>query len=168
MHSAEEIVINTGPIIAIVAALDSLDVLQMYRRVWVPWTVCQEILAGGPLGFAAAEFDAAHWLHRDSSPLEIAPILVNSLDQGEAAVIQLALDRNIRTVCIDEAAGRRVARLSGLAVTGSVGVLLGARREGHPFSMREAIQRMRQRGVWLSERVVTFALAQADEESGDG
>ena len=168
MHKVEEIVINTGPIIAIVAALGSLDVLQIYCRVWVPGSVCQEILAGGPLGFAVAEFEAAHWLQRGSTPLEIAPILVNSLDQGEAAVIQLALDKNIQTVCIDESAGRRVARLSGLAVTGSVGVLLRARREGHPFSMRDAIQRMRQRGVWLSERVVDFALAQTDNESGPG
>ena len=36
--------------------------------------------------------------------MEIAPILVNSLDQGEAAVIQLALDKNSQTVCTDEAA----------------------------------------------------------------
>ena len=56
MHRTEEIVINTGPIIAITAALGSLDILQMVHRVWVPWTVCQEILAGGPSGFAVVEF----------------------------------------------------------------------------------------------------------------
>jgi predicted nucleic acid-binding protein len=166
MRRPEEIVINTGPALAIVAALGSLNILQMYRRVWVPWEVCQEVVTGGPSGFAVAEFQAAHWLHTESNPLDIVPLLANSLDPGEAAVIQLALDRGIQTVCVDEAAGRRVARLSGLTVTGTVGVLLRARREGHPFSMRDAIQRMRQRGVWLSERVVTFALAQADEESG--
>jgi predicted nucleic acid-binding protein len=166
MRSAEEIVINTGPILAIVAALGSLDILQMYRQVWVPWEVCQEVLVGGPSGFAVAEFQAAHWLHTESRPLDIAPFLANSLDPGEAAVIQLALEKNTQTVCIDEAAGRRVARLSGLSVTGSVGVLLRARREGHAFSLRDAIQRMRQRGVWLSERMVAFTLAQVDEESG--
>ncbi len=165
MHRTEEIVINTGPVIAIMAALGSLNALQIYRRVWVPWAVCQEMLAGGPSGFAVAEFEAAHWLQKDSTPLEIAPILINSLDRGEAAVIQLALNQNVQTVCIDEMAGRRIAKLSGLLVTGSIGVLLRARREGYQFSMRDAIQRMRQRGVWLSERVVTFALAQAGEES---
>ena len=168
MHRTEEIVINTGPILAIVAALGSLEILQMYRQVWVPWEVCQEVLAGGPSGFAVTEFQAAKWLRTEASPLDIAPFLANSLDPGEAAVIQLALVKNIRTVCIDEAAGRRVARLSGLMVTGAVGVLLRARREGYLFSMRDAIQRMRQRGVWLSERVVDFALAKADEESGPG
>ena len=168
MRSTKEIVINTGPILAIVAALGSLDILRMYRQVWVPWEVRQEVLVGGPDGFAVAEFQAAHWLRTESKPLEIAPLLANSLDPGEAAVIQLALDKDVQTVCIDEAAGRRVARLSGLSVAGSVGVLLRARREGYAFSMQDAIQRMRQRGVWLSERVVAFALGQTNEESVHG
>jgi predicted nucleic acid-binding protein len=88
-------------------------------------------------------------------------VLLNMLDQGEAAVIQLALDRAVSTVCIDEAAGRRVARLHNLAVTGSIGVLLRALREGHSFSMAEAIERMQGHGVWLSPSVTAFAVAQA-------
>ena len=120
MHSTEAIVINTGPILAIVAALGSLDILQVYRQVWVPWEVCQEVLAGGPSGFAVTEFQAAHWLRTEAKSLDIAPLLANSLDPGEAAVIQLALDKNIQNVCIDEVVGRRVARLSGLTVTGRI------------------------------------------------
>jgi predicted nucleic acid-binding protein len=64
-------------------------------------------------------------------------------------------------VCIDEVAGRRIARLNDLSVTASIGVLLRAQREGYPFSMLEAIDRMRERGIWLSQRVVDFALDRA-------
>ena len=138
----------------------------MYQRVYVPFEVCQEISAGGPTAFAAAEFKAAHWLCKEKAPLDIAPVLVNSLDRGEAAVIQLALNERIRTVCVDEATGRRMARLSGLEVTGSIGVLLRARRQDYAFSMRDAIRRMKERGVWLSDCVVRFALMQAAEEDG--
>ncbi|WP_243714094.1 hypothetical protein [Nostoc sp. 106C] len=60
-------------------------------------------------------------------------MLLNSLDLGEASVIQLALNKNIPTVCIDEAVGRGIARLSGLLVTGSIGILLRAKREGYPL-----------------------------------
>jgi predicted nucleic acid-binding protein len=165
MPETSEIVINTGPVIALSAALGNLDVLRMYQQVWVPLAVSQEIRAGGPIGFAVSEFETADWLCKDSTPLRIDPLLANSLDAGEAAVIQLALDKNIATVCIDEATGRRLARLSGLTVTGSIGVLLRAQREGYPFSMREAIARMRRRGIWLSNRVIAFALAQADDAS---
>ena len=44
-----------------------------------------------------------------------------------------------------------------------MGVLLRAKREGYQFSMLEAIDRMRARGIWLSDRVVAFALMQAGE-----
>lgn len=163
MPDTQDIVINTSPLIALVAALGDLSVLQMYRQVWVPLEVSEELAAGGAAKFALAEYQAAHWLHKRTQPLNIAPHLLNALDKGEASVIQLALDENIFTVVIDETAGRRVARLNGLAVTGSIGILIRAKTEGHPFSMREAIDRMQARGIWLSDHVIAFALTQAGE-----
>ncbi len=88
---------------------------------------------------------------------------VNSLARGEAAVIQIALVAGIHTVCIDESMGRRVARLHNLSLTGSIGILLKAKRSGYPLSMREAIQNMRSRGIWLSRKVADFALLHAGE-----
>ena len=46
--------------------------------------------------------------------------------------------------------GRRVARLNGLLLTGSLGVLLKARQRGEPIDLATCIRRMRDRGVWLS------------------
>ena len=163
MPDVAHMVVNTGPMLAVTAALGDLSALQMYECVWVPLEVCEEMLAGGASGFGVEQFEAAQWLRKASTRLEIAPMLVNSLDIGEASVIQWALNQRVQTVCIDEATGRRVARLNGLSVTGSIGVLLRAKREGLAFSMRSAIQRMRARGVWLSQCVVDFALAQAGE-----
>ena len=54
--------------------------------------------------------------------------------------------------------GRRLARLSGLTVTGSIGVLLRARKEGRIPSVRAAMERMQAHGLWLSETVIAFAL----------
>ena len=90
-------------------------------------------------------------------------MLLNTLDVGEASVIQLALDQGVQTVVIDEIAGRRIARLNNLTVTGSIGVLLRARREGHSFSTRRVIGRMQAHGIWLSEPVISFALAHTGE-----
>jgi len=63
--------------------------------------------------------------------------LRNSLDLGEAAVIQLALQHGIPLVAIDETVGRRFARLSGLTVTGAIGILLRAKSLGYPCSWRK-------------------------------
>jgi predicted nucleic acid-binding protein len=100
MPEPDEIVINTGPLIALAAATGNLETLRMYRRVWIPLAVSQEIRAGGPSGFAVTEFETASWLYKDVEPLRIDPLLANTLDPGEAAVIQLALDKKVATVCI--------------------------------------------------------------------
>ncbi len=91
MPKTERIVINTSPLITLVAALGDLTVLRsLYTEVLVPLEVCQEITAGGRDGLAVAEFEAANWLQKKDNYLNISPFLLNSLDLGEAAVIQLA------------------------------------------------------------------------------
>jgi predicted nucleic acid-binding protein len=166
MPKTERIVINTSPLIALVAANGDLNILCfLYKEVLVPFEVCQEILTGGSSNFAIAEFEEANWLQKQQQPINISTLLLNSLDRGEAAVIQLALDKNIQTVCIDEAVGRRVARLSGLSLTGSIGILLRAKQEGYPVTIRQAIERMLNRGIRLSESVINFALNQAGESN---
>lgn len=164
MPNTENIVINTGPIIALVAALDELKVLSsLYRKVLVPFEVIVELHAGGPKGFAVGEFEDAIWLVKWTNPLNISPLLTNSLDIGEASVIQLALNEKVSTVCIDEPRGRSMARLSGLSITGSIGILLRAKKQGYPITIQDSIKRMTERGIWLSEKVINFALKQAGE-----
>lgn len=164
MPETKELVINTTPIISLIAATGSLDMLPLlYSRVWVPVEVCRKIQAGGQDGFAITEFEQMNWLHKQKQAVKVSLLLQNSLDVGEAAVIQLALDQGIPLVAIDESVGRRFARLSGLTVTGSIGILLRAKKLGYPLTMTEAIRRMRQRGIWLGDKVVEFALREAGE-----
>jgi len=48
MPETEEIVINTGPLLAIIAGIGDLTYLeQLYKRILVPFEVCREIEAGG-------------------------------------------------------------------------------------------------------------------------
>ncbi|MBD2338763.1 DUF3368 domain-containing protein [Calothrix sp. FACHB-156] len=164
MPKPNQIVINTSPLIAIIAALGDLNILQsLYMDVFVPFEVCQEILTGGSTGLGVYEFQSASWLQKQNSPLTISPLLFNSLDLGEASVIQLALNENISTVCIDESVGRRIARLSGLSVTGSIGILLRAKRESYPLSIKTAIQKMLNHNIRLSQTVIDVALKEAGE-----
>ena len=164
MPETEKVVINTGPLLALIAGIGDLSLLELlYKRVLVSFEVCQEIEAGGASGFGVSEFRKSSFIEKRSNPLTIAPFLRNTLDLGEASVIQLALDENIHTVCIDESMGRRIARLNGLKLTGSIGVLIRAKQDGFDFSMREAINRMQSQGIYLSQRVVDFALKQANE-----
>ena len=75
---------------SIVAATGSLEILQnLYPRIIIPLEVCQEILVGGQSGFAVPEFQAAAWLEKRSTTAVIGTFLHNSLDAGEASVIQI-------------------------------------------------------------------------------
>lgn len=164
MPDQKAIVVNTTLLLALTAGLGNLDLLQvLYANVYVPWEVCQEVRAGGRYGFAVKVFEQANWLNKINTPSSVSPYLKHSLDPGEASVIQTALDKNIPLVCIDEIAGRRLARISGLHVTGSIGILLKAKKQRYPVVIREALQNMQGQGIWLSDRLVAFALKEAGE-----
>lgn len=165
MPETTQIVINTGPIIAITAALGNLSILdRLYKRVYIPAEVKQEIIAGGRHGFGVPEFNDAVWLKIIPTSQIIPHFLRNSLDLGEASVIQLALSKNISTVCIDETVGRRVARLNGLKLTGSIGILIRAKQAGLISSLGQSLQRMRKNGIWVSEKIVNLALKKIGEK----
>ncbi|WP_295437940.1 hypothetical protein [uncultured Thiodictyon sp.] len=157
---ARVIVTNTTPLVALAVGTGSLDILRvLYNRVVVPREVDDEIHAIGNEAPGVAAFDRAGWLERLGTPTAITPYLRNTLDRGEASVIQTALDLQIPLVCIDESVGRRVARLSGLTLTGSIGVLIKARQRGYDVCIPQALERMREHAIWLSADVVRYALA---------
>lgn len=164
MPDRKAIVINTGPLIALVAATGDLEIMRgLYSHIIVPFEVCAELLNGGQSGFAVIEFEAADFLEKQSAPTKIGTFLHNTLDTGEASVIQTALDLGISTVCIDEAVGRRIARLNGLSLTGSIGILLRARQEGASISIRTSLDNMHRHGIWVGKDIAEAAIRLAGE-----
>ena len=155
----KRIVINTGPLIAIIAGLGNLKVLEkLYKEVMVPYEVGKEMLAKKNITNDAKIFDENSWLNKLNRPVKLNSFLSNSLDKGEASVIQLAIDNGIKTVCIDEAAGRRIARLNDLKVTGSLGVIISAIKIGEDLAIESVIRNMRENGVWISNKLAEEAI----------
>lgn len=150
-----EIVINTGPVIALVAATDSLMWLsELYDTVWMPQEVSNELAAGGPNAPELQLVVAASAVIRVLPALRVIPRnLANELDRGEASVIQTALEQVIQTVAIDEKAGRRVARLHGLRVTGSLGILVKAKEKGLIENLAGCLSKMKSHGIWITDEL---------------
>ena len=79
---------------------------------------------------------------------------IASLDVGEAAVIQLALEQNIETVCIDERKGRRAALAVGLKVVGSLGLLGKAKTLGLIKDIKPYIEKAKSYGIFYDEKLI--------------
>lgn len=78
---------------------------------------------------------------------------------GESAVIATALALQAKGVIIDDMAGRRCALASGLRVSGTLGLVLPAERDGRIGDARAVLTDLRSRGMWLSDAVIERALA---------
>jgi predicted nucleic acid-binding protein len=60
MPETDRIVVNTGPLLALMAALGDLSLLDnLYTQIVVPREVEAEVLAGGKIGFGVETFSAA-------------------------------------------------------------------------------------------------------------
>ena len=152
----DSLVINTGPLIALASACGDWQVLvSCIRRPVVPTVVLQEVRAG-PRGSPGQEIRLPDELEI-ASEVAIPHHLLVSLDAGEAAVIATALALGIPGVAIDELAGRRVARIHGLQVTGSLGILVEHARRDATFSLDSAMQRMVDSGIHLSAAIMDHA-----------
>ena len=121
---------NTGPLIAL-AKVERLSVLaSLFGTVHIPPAVHRELL--GKSGPEAGRLDVllADWLTVASRPELLSgtePALV-AIDAGEREAIALAQSMALPLI-IDDQLGRQAARSLGLMVTGTVGVVIEAKRE---------------------------------------
>ena len=158
------IILNSSPVIHLTVALGGLDALPaLYGRVLVPEPVLRELEAGAELDDTARRLRSVAGIEVYALATGVSPLLAGELDLGEAAVIQLALDLPGATVVLDDLKARRVARRSSIPMTGSLGVLLHAKRRGKLDSLAQAVERIRWHGGWLADDVVKRVLALAGE-----
>lgn len=115
-------------------------------------------------GACGYEARASELIQVASSELAPDPLLKSLLDEGEAAVIQLARALGIERVLIDERKGRKVARnIYGMQTLGTVRVLLEAKHGGLIEAVGQPLASMREQGYRIHEDIVQAALRQAGE-----
>lgn len=159
---AKVAVADAAPLIAF-GRIRQLGLLpKILGEVMVPETVAGECLMPGSPGadVIAEAFDSG--LLTRHADVAGAPLLIPQLDDGETAAIHLAREIGA-SLLIDERLGRAVARRLGLAVIGSLGVLIAAKRQGLVSSIATAIEQMRRNGYYIAEALVREALQRAGE-----
>jgi predicted nucleic acid-binding protein len=156
----ETIVINTGPLIL----LDKIEALDLFgklpARFVCPSAVRQELDAGLHRSRTAIVPD---WLSVESLKYPLSTFVDLSIDLGEAEVIQLALERNVSWVCLDDLRGRKVAKRQGLNVIGLLGLLAWAKELRIIPHLRPYAERLVTEGGRYSPKLLSGMLATVGE-----
>ncbi len=122
-------VVNATPLISL-AFIDKLSLLdELFDEVYIPNAVLKEVTRKGKKKAAVIEAWGKEKV-RYVSNLKAKTALELTLDEGEAEVIVLAQEEEIDIVIIDEDKARKIAKLSNLNVTGTIGILLDAKNMG--------------------------------------
>jgi predicted nucleic acid-binding protein len=150
-------VVADASVLLALATLDRLGLLRdLFQQLIIPPTVSVEVsrtLPRLPEWIRVIE-PRAVTVTRDSI----------GLHQGELEAIALALDVHASLLILDDLQARRHAVGLGLAIVGTAGVLVMAKRSGLLLSVREPLDALRRRGFRLRQDVYEQILIDAGEE----
>jgi predicted nucleic acid-binding protein len=79
-------------------------------------------------------------------------LLINTLDIGEASTIALAAEVDNPLIILDDGKARRYAKNIGLAITGTLGILMKAQETGIIHDALEAVADLRKIGFWIPDK----------------
>lgn len=102
MPNTLKIVINTAPLISLVAATSDLKILQsLYDQVLVPLEVCQEILTGGTLNRSGLSCTFLAAVLKISPAYQQASVLATNADfTKDTIVVDATHYRNVRSLIL--------------------------------------------------------------------
>jgi predicted nucleic acid-binding protein len=159
-----EAVADTSFLIAL-QWLELLETLgQVHTRVLVPERVWDEFAEGASEVELAAAARIGVIQRTQVSNATLAAAIGTAAEGGEAEVIALALESGIILVLMDDYRGRKVAQRLGLKTRGILGHLLLLKRLGSIEAVRGYLEKLKERGFFLSEQIIREVLSLAGEE----
>lgn len=144
-----EIVCDTTPL----QYLHQADVIEiipaLYGSILLPKAVAEEIKIGVNAGVNLPDLDSLAWIEIREVRGSSWP-MPRDIHRGEAEVIALAGSLDDALMILDDLAARRHAQLLGLKFTGTLGVLLKAKKLGVLHSVLPVVNSLEQLGFRLA------------------
>ncbi|MBR1598376.1 MAG: DUF3368 domain-containing protein [Lachnospiraceae bacterium] len=157
-----KVIVNTTPIIAL-ADIGHLDLLRkIYGQIIIPNAVWQEILSEPAKTLVKDNSDwiLVHEIHDNTQK----KMYRARLHDGEVEVMILAQEEQADLVILDDNAAKKTAKYLGFTVTGTLGVILKAKREGHIDLVKPLIDDLSSTGFFINEQVIQYVLEEAGEK----
>jgi len=158
----EKVVVNSSPLIVLFRSGQAELLPQMFKSILVPEQVYQEIVLEGPLDEVKRMLPNASWYSRVNVEISLKVASWN-LGEGESSVFSLASQKPEYRALVDDLAARRCAKVLGIEILGTGGLLVLAKKRGLIQSIRKRIERLREAGLYMSDDVVELLAFKAEE-----
>ncbi len=135
----------------------------LFQGVIVPDSVAQEIQRGALQGVDLPDLGQLPWVTIQTTSAPADSRIPAKLGHGEREVLCWALQTPDALVLLDDAEARKQAKSLGLPFTGTLGVLIKARRAGRVPAVLPLLNRLQQAGFFLDGAVRAQVLASVGE-----
>lgn len=156
-----DIVVNASPLILLCKAGHIRLLEKLTQNVFVPRAVIDEVVAY-PDDEAGRTVQTFSWLKQVEVTVRDS-VKAWDLGAGESEVIAYALACEGLRPLLDDAEGKACALAHGLKPLGTAGLLVLAKRSGLIQSVKPALGIIREKGLWISDTVVTTIVKSAGE-----
>ncbi len=154
------VVADTTPLNYLILTDETALLPLLYKQVLLPPAVAAELRDWrAPDQVRAWLASPPPWLRIEQFPPRTRPE-VSTPDPGEREAIELALEREVHTVLIDEARARRKALMLGLEAQGTLGILGAAARLGQ-CDLLDAFRRLEATNFRFSTKLQQAVLRRA-------
>ena len=159
-----KVVVNTTPLIAL-SHVGQLDILKkLYGEIIIPKAVYRELSAKTESICKKAVDRSLEWIRVENIKNQMAKTMYKTqLHDGEVEVMILSKEIAADVVIIDDANAKKHAKYLGLPVTGTLGVLIKAKREGHINELKPILHQMAENGIYISKSLIELCLKQVGE-----
>lgn len=157
------VVVDASPLICLFkSGLENL-LPALFGDIVVPETVNEEVISRPKTGPSLA-LTACRWIHLVNDITIDSRVAAWDLGRGESSVLSFALKNPGYWAIIDDKEARRCAVSLQCHHTGTVGIIVLAKKRGIIRSIRENLEKLRMAGLWLSENFIDEVCVKAAKE----
>lgn len=157
------IIADSSPLIVLLKSDLENILAELFEEILIPEAVWTEILSGRDDDIAKQKLPLLSWIKKIPATAANKEIEDYNLGKGETAVLSLALETLDSGVIFDDFAARKCARDLKIPFIGTGGLLILAKQKGLIHSVSDALEKVQNQGLWLSDAVIEMLKQKAGE-----
>lgn len=160
------VVSNSTPII-LLQKIGQLGLVQkLYSKIYIAKAVFQEVIIDGADKIEQNDFLAKYnWIEIVKiKNVEAKQMFTTSLHDGEVETMILAMEKSADLCILDDLLARKYAKRFNLNITGTLGLLIAAKKRGIVKEIKPLIEQLVDIGMFVGRDLYNSVISMAREE----